>query len=93
MKKYEALFLIKPDLEQDELKPLFENIEGVITKYGGSIEARNEWGKKRLAYKIGKYSDGIYYLLSFSAKPEVITELNNEFKINESVMRVCFDCK
>lgn len=88
MKNYEGLFILKPGFEKEELSQLYQKVNNNIKKYNGEIEGAEEWGKKRLAYKIGKNREGIYYLLRFKMDPSQIAPLNADFRLNESIIRV-----
>lgn len=91
MRDYEGLFILKPDLEKEQLYQLYQKINDSIKKYKGEIEDKTEeWGKRRLAYKIGRYREGIYYLLRFKTEPSQITPLNTDLKLNESIIRIMF---
>ena len=88
MKNYEGLFLLKPQLEKEELSGMYQKIQDNVKKYNGEVEGAEEWGKKSLAYKIAKNKEGIYYLLKFKMDPAQITHLNTDLKLNESILRV-----
>lgn len=75
-------------MEKEGLSELYQMINNNIKKYNGEIEDAKEWGKKRLAYKIGRYREGIYYLLRLKIGPSQIAPLNADFKLNESIIRV-----
>jgi len=90
LKDYEGLFILKPDLEQEEAKDLYSQVQENIKKYGGEITSVEEWGKKRLSYDVKKYRDGIYYLVKFKIDTGEVKHLNNDFRINESVLKVMF---
>lgn len=90
MKNYDGLFILKPGLEKEELDQLYQKISDNIKKYNGEIENAEEWGKRRLAYKIGRHKEGVYYLLRLKIGPSQIAPLNADFKLNESIIRVMF---
>ena len=87
MRDYEALFILKPDIEQEELKGLYQSINDNIKKYSGEIKEVKEWGKRKLAFMTGKYKEGTYYVLRFSMDPNQIALLNADFNLNESIIR------
>lgn len=87
MRDYEALCILKPDLEEAAVKELYKKVAEHIQKYNGEIQAVEECGKKKLAYKLGKHREGIYYLVRFKIAPAQIKELNRDFKLNESLLR------
>jgi len=71
MKKYEFVFVAKPDLSSPKLKKTLSSLKKEIEGAGGKIEKENDWGQKTLAYPIGKYQQGNYFLweLSFDKNP------------------------
>ena len=87
MNNYEALYVLKPDMEDEARAELISKVSGIITEDGGEIEGIDEWGKRRLAYPINYINDGYYVLVNFKAKPELPAELERNFKISEFVMR------
>jgi len=65
MVNYEGVFIIDPDITADASKATVTQIQDLVTKNGGRIDGIQEWGKKRLAYKIKKKQDGSYVILNF----------------------------
>ena len=89
MNKYEAMFIIKPDLSEDDKKALFAQIQDAITKNGGQLATGAVWSEKRkLIFPIKKQQEGTYYLVNFSVPSEAITKLKYTFKLNEQLLRV-----
>ncbi|MBL7157199.1 MAG: 30S ribosomal protein S6 [Candidatus Omnitrophica bacterium] len=92
MKGYEALFIIDPDKEAS-IKEITGAITGSITKAGGKVEKEENWGKQRLAFRIKKKADGVYYKLDFSIEPSNISVLNSNYKLNTDILRVIITTK
>jgi small subunit ribosomal protein S6 len=89
MNKYEALFIIKPDLSEEERKNLFNQINEAVAKNQGSVSQGAVWAeRKKLFYPINKCREGLYYLLNFSIVPSAIKEINHTYKLNENILRV-----
>ncbi|MBU1061203.1 MAG: 30S ribosomal protein S6 [Candidatus Omnitrophica bacterium] len=88
MKRYEGIFLLKPDLTSDVLDKVLHQVQDIIGKNNGSMDEIKDWGKQRLAYPIRKYKEGIYYLMNFSIDPNAISKIKQSFRINESILRV-----
>jgi len=89
MKKYETMFIVKPDLSEDEKKALFNQISETVAKNGGSVSSGAVWSEKRkLFFPIKRYREGIYYLLNFTIEPKSITDINHAYKLNENILRV-----
>ena len=84
--KYEALYIINPQLGEDETKALVEKFKAMV-EAEGTLIAIDEWGKRRLAYLIDDLAEGYYVLMTFEAKPELPAELDRVMKITEGIMR------
>lgn len=91
MNKYEAMFIIRPDLSEDEKKTLFNQIGEVVTKNQGQVSSGAVWSEKRkLYFPIKKYQEAVYYLLSFSLPPLLLKELRRAYSLNENILRTLF---
>lgn len=86
MRKYEVMYIVRPDLEQEAVQAVVEKFQGIIQN-GGEITKHDVMGKRRLAYEINKIRDGVYVLVNFTAAPEVVTELERILKISDEVIR------
>lgn len=94
MKKYEAMFIIKPSLTDEEKAALMKNIKDQISKNQGNILLDQVWAeKKKLAYDLfpigggTRFKDGMYYLVNFECLPETIEALKASYRLNESILR------
>ncbi|WP_062238071.1 30S ribosomal protein S6 [Fictibacillus sp. FJAT-27399] len=87
MKKYEIMYIVRPNLEEDALTSVKERAKTILTDNGAEIANEKEMGKKRLAYEINDHRDGYYTLLSVNAPVEAINEFDRLMKINEDVLR------
>ncbi|WP_010279175.1 30S ribosomal protein S6 [Paenibacillus senegalensis] len=86
MRKYEVMYILKSELEQDAVQSAIEKFEGIINN-GGEITKSEIMGKRRLAYEIDDYRDGIYVLVNFNATSEVVAELDRVMKISDEIIR------
>jgi small subunit ribosomal protein S6 len=87
MRIYEELFIVRPDATDEELDPLIEQLQSVITKSGGSLEKTEKWGIRKLAYRVLKYDEGHFVLLQFNAKPETVKEIERRLRVADLVMK------
>lgn len=87
MNNYEGLFIIKPDLKEEEAKNLYKTINDSITKSGGSIKKEEAWGKRQLAYRVKKFKEGYYYKLDFDTNPAAISKMEASYKLNADILR------
>ncbi|RXJ02828.1 30S ribosomal protein S6 [Anaerobacillus alkaliphilus] len=88
MRKYEIMYIIRPNLEEAATKELIERFNGVLTDNGATIDKADEMGKRRLAYEIEDFREGFYVLLNVTAEPAAIAEFDRLIKINEDVIRL-----
>ena len=87
MRHYEVLFIVKPTLTEDEIKTKVDFVKEIITKNGGEIASVIEMGARKLAYKIDKYERGVYFVIYFTAEPNLIAELVRNLRYNEDIIR------
>lgn len=91
MNKYEAIFIIKPDMSEDEKKTLFNQIGDAVIKNQGNVSNGAVWlEKKKLYFPIKKYQEGVYYLLNFALPPLALKEISHAYNLNENILRVLF---
>lgn len=85
-KTYELMVLLHPDLEIDAETPIAK-IESLVTANGGKITKRDNWGKKRLAYRIARQDFAVYVYFELELDPEKVSELDRVILITEEVLR------
>jgi len=86
MRKYEIMYIVRSDLDEQAVQAVVEKFQGIINN-GGEVTKSNVMGKRRLAYEINKNRDGIYVLVNFTATPEVVKELDRVMRITDEVVR------
>lgn len=84
--KYETVFVLNPELSEDDTKALVEKFTGLIAQ-NGTIEKIDEWGKRKLAYLIDDYAEGYYVVVNFTAAPAFPAELTRIYNITDGVLR------
>lgn len=85
-KNYELLYIVHPDLEGSTEK-VTEKVAGFITKVGGKVTSQEDWGKRKLAYKIAKNEYGVYSLVNFSLESTSLSEVERDLRLSEEIMR------
>ena len=88
MTKYETTFILEPGFDENRTNEEIERVSQWIKDLGGEVLEIQRWGKKRLAYEIGKRRDGIYTLVLYQGEGKMVKELERRLRLNESVMRV-----
>lgn len=88
MRAYEIFMILKPDLAEEIIIETKERLQKIIASFGGEFVREVEgWGKRRLAYSIEDYLEGIYVLWDFNGKPETVQELDRVIKISDRILR------
>lgn len=87
MRNYEAMYILKPELEEEALNAAIARFEEVVTNNGGEVVKTDRWGKRRLAYEVNGYFEGFYVLMTFNAPNNLSQELDRIFKIQDDVLR------
>lgn len=87
MNTYEVLYIIKPDLEDEQKNAVVAKFSELVKTNGGEVEAIDEWGKRRFAYPINYVNEGYYVLMNFKSRPDFPLELERNFRITEDIMR------
>ena len=87
MRHYEIMVILDSSLEERTVAPSLDTYLNVIRTAGGSVEKLDVWGRRRLAYEIGKRTEGIYAVIDLQATPAAVAELDRQLRLNESVLR------
>ncbi|WP_174734717.1 30S ribosomal protein S6 [Mesobacillus harenae] len=87
MRKYEIMYIIRPNIEDEAKKALVERFNGILTENGAEIVESKDWGKRRLAYEINDLRDGYYQLIHVNAEAAAVDEFARLAKISEDIIR------
>lgn len=87
MRKYEVIFIAHPDLDEENLNSVIEKVTGWITDEKGEVVSVDNWGKKRMAYRIRKQRDGQYVLITANMESASVKSLSQNMRFVESIMR------
>lgn len=87
MKAYELLLLLNPSLDEESRAAVLDKLQGIITADGGVVDNVDSWGKRKLAFEIGKITEGDYSLIDFHTAPAAIAELDRVLHITDPVVR------
>ncbi len=88
MRTYELMFILKPELSEEEINETKERLHKIINDFGGKfIDELDGWGRKRLAYTIDNYTEGIYCLWHLQGQADIAQELDRVLKISDRVLR------
>src|SRR5271166_2887880 len=87
MRIYEELFIVKPDVPDEEVDALVETLRTQLTTAGATVDKIDKWGKRRLAYRVDKYREGTYVLFQFTSEPNVVKEFERRLRVSDMVLK------
>jgi len=90
MNQYELGVIVSAQLDEDGQKAELDNVSELITRFGGTIDKVDNWGRRKLAYPIEKQNDGIYSFITFSSESGAPAEIESRLRILENVLRFLF---
>mgnify|MGYP006285636633 CR=1 FL=1 len=86
-RNYELMFIVNPELGEEETNLLLERIRGYLSNAGGEVTFSDDWGVRRLAYQIKGHREGHYYLTRFSMDSSEVKEFERRLLLSEDVLR------
>ncbi len=87
MRDYELMVVLDPNLDEEAIEAMNSRIGTLVTQRGGTVENVDTWGRKRLAYPVGRFRDGFYILSRLQLPPAAAIEIERALKLTESVIR------
>jgi small subunit ribosomal protein S6 len=86
-RKYELVYVVSPDATEEQLNDLHAQVDGIVTRMGGQVEKTENWGRRKLAYEIGRHKEGTYVLELILGSGEAMKEIDRRLKVYEIVIR------
>ena len=86
MNKYESVVIINPSVEEEKVKELSQKFTDIINN-DGKVEKIEDLGKKKLSYEVKKNKEGYYVVINFEANPDLIAELERNYRIMDEVIK------
>ena len=86
-RQYELVYILPPDTTEQQVTDLQTQVEGVVSKMHGHLEKTEPWGRKKLAYEIGRHKEGVYVLDVINGSGELMKELDRRLKVMDIVIR------
>ncbi len=87
MVKYESIFIAEPGATDDEVGGWVKGFEETIQGAGGTLRKVERWGKRRLAYRVGRHEDGNYTLLQMECAPPTAKEIERRYRMNDRIIK------
>ena len=87
MRRYETIFIVRPNIAEDEIEAITSKTSSIIEGDGGTIIRINNWGLKKLAYLIKKENQGYYVYVDFASIPASVAEMERIFRIDDRILK------
>lgn len=87
MSKYELMYIARPEVDEEKLNGIREKVQGFVSQNNGELIEQESLGKRRLAYLVNDYREGIYTVVTFHGHTDTVNELDRQLKLNDDVIR------
>jgi small subunit ribosomal protein S6 len=87
MRVYEELFIVKPDAAEEDVNGFIDQLKTLITNGKGTIDKVDNWGVRKLAYRVSKFAEGRFILIQFGASPEAVKEIERRLRVTDMVIK------
>lgn len=87
MRNYELMTIFRPDLEEEALQAAFERLNSIIVARQGEVNSSDSWGRRRMAYSINDFRDGIYNVTQIKLDPKASDDLERSLHLNDQIIR------
>ena len=84
---YELMFIVRPDMTEEDQDKLISTLETAVTSSGGQVKSMEKMGKRRLGYMVRRFHDGMYILLTFEGSGGLVHELERRLRVTEPVIK------
>src|SRR5438876_2365981 len=86
-RQYELVYILPPDTTEQQVNELHGQLEAVVSRMSGTFDRTENWGRKRLAYEIGRNKEGVYVLEVINGSGELMKELDRRLRVMDQVIR------
>ena len=86
-RKYELVYVVSPDATEEQVGDLHKQVESIVQRMGGTLEKTDNWGRRKLAYEIGRHKEGTYVLEEILGNGDLMKEIDRRLKVTDLVIR------
>jgi len=86
-RKYELVYIVSPDATDEQVTDLHNQVDAIVQRMGGQLEKTDNWGRRRLAYEIGRHKEGTYVLETITGSGELMKEIDRRLKVTDLIIR------
>ena len=86
-RKYELVYVVSPDATEEQVNDLHSQVDAIVQRMGGQLEKTENWGRRKLAYEIGRHKEGTYVLEGILGNGELMKEIDRRLKVSDLIIR------
>jgi small subunit ribosomal protein S6 len=86
-RQYELVYLLPGDATEQDVADIHTHVHGIVSRFEGVVEKTENWGRRRLAYEVGRQKEAVYVLHVFTGPADLIKELDRRLKVSDKVLR------
>src|SRR6187401_1734478 len=86
-RKYELVYVVSPDATEDQVADLHTQVDAIVQRMSGQLEKTENWGRRKLAYEIGRHKEGTYVLEEILGTGDLMKEIDRRLKVTDLVIR------
>ena len=86
-RQYELVYIVTPDASEQDVADLHTQVEQIIERFKGTLDKTENWGRRRLAYEIGKHREGTYVVETITGSGELMKEIDRRLRVSDAVIR------
>jgi small subunit ribosomal protein S6 len=86
-RKYELVYVVSPDATEEQVTDLHNQVAAIVQRMGGTLEKTENWGRRKLAYEIGRHKEGTYVLEAIDGNGDLMKEIDRRLKVSELIIR------
>ena len=86
-RKYELVYVVSPDATDEQVTELHTQVEGIVQRMNGQLEKTDNWGRRKLAYEIGRHKEGTYVLEVINGDGDLMKEIDRRLKVTDLIIR------
>lgn len=87
MAEYELVYIVRPDIEEENLETVISKVSRAVTSVGGQVSQVERWGKRRLAYRLRKFQEGIFLVSHLQLQSAQVQEVDRAMRLGEEILR------
>jgi small subunit ribosomal protein S6 len=86
-RQYELVYIVSPEASEQDVADLHTQVEGIIQRFNGTLDKTENWGRRRLAYEIGKHREGTYVVETITGTGDLMKEIDRRLRVSDAVIR------